>query len=153
MITIHYTLSSDPVVLREQKKMNLATADLVNLCYSCFGGDLTLTVNDVDFSIITGGGVQILDFAVEFHAATRKVSSGGTGRITFAGMADEIFLRSSSAHSVEISANYVDESSEVPLAELKKSASAFLSTVIADLEREYPRLRENKNMARLRSLS
>lgn len=83
MMTVRYTLSDDPVVLREQRKMNLAKADLVDLCYSCFGGDLTLRLNGVDFSIVTGGGVQILDFAVEFFSAGRSVATGKPGKINF----------------------------------------------------------------------
>ncbi|WP_405437300.1 hypothetical protein OG373_09030 [Streptomyces avidinii] len=153
MIKISYTLSSDPFVLREQNGIDLASADLVDLCYSCFGGDLTFEVNDVDFSIITGGGVQILDFAVEFYEASRKVSSGEVGRVAFAGMADEILLRGASPGLVEVSANYVDHSSKVPLKELENSASAFLVELIADLGSKYPKLRRNGNVARLSSLS
>ncbi|MGW6943477.1 hypothetical protein ACWGF3_31360 [Streptomyces xanthophaeus] len=153
MIEISYTLSSDPVVLREQNKIDLATADLVDLCYSCFGGDLTLKVNDVDFSIITGGGVQILDFAVEFYEASRRVSSGKVGRVAFAGMADEILMRKSPSGAVEISANYVDRLVDVPLREVEKSASAFLAKLIDDLTSGYPKLGGNKNVTQLYSLS
>ncbi|WKV71077.1 hypothetical protein AW27_005780 [Streptomyces sp. PCS3-D2] len=153
MIVINYTLSSDPLVLREQSKMDLATSSLADLCYSCFGGDLKLQINDVDFSIVTGGGVQMLDFSVEFYEATRRVESAGSGRVTFAGMADEIFISKSPSGGAEISANYVDGSSEVSLGELSNSASAFIRQLISDLEREYPKLRSNKEFMRLHLLS
>ncbi|MFI0200605.1 MULTISPECIES: hypothetical protein [Streptomyces] len=114
---------------------------------------MTFEVNDADFSIITGGGVQMLDFAVEFYEASRRVSSGRASRVAFAGMADEIIFREASPGVVEVSANYVDDSSEVPLRELQNSSSAFLVQLISALKGEYPKLRKNRNVARLSSLS
>ncbi|MGW0819711.1 hypothetical protein [Streptomyces sp. NPDC002845] len=150
MIIASYVLSDDPVVLREQKRINLGKADLVDLCYSCFGGDLKLRVGDADFSIMTGGGVQILDFAVEFFTAGRTIASGESGRIAFAGMADEIHLRPSCG-SVRVSCNYTDDSAEILVEEFVAASRSFLSKVLVDLETRYPALKGNKSIKNVHS--
>jgi hypothetical protein len=150
MIVASYVLSDDPRVLREQNRINLRKADLTDLCYSCFGGDLRLLVNEADFSIVTGGGVQILDFAVEFFTAGRSVSSGSNGRILFAGMADEISLTLSGG-IVRVSSNYTDHRAEVPVGELIAASRSFLSKVIDDLEVQYPALKANEHVKKLHS--
>ncbi|MDX2601302.1 hypothetical protein PV379_33185 [Streptomyces caniscabiei] len=148
MITVSYVLSDDPLLLREQGRVNLGKAELVDLCYSCFGGDLTLKVNDVDLSIVTGGGVQILDFAVGFFSAGRTLASGENARIDFAGLADEIHLVPS-GDSVRVVANYVDGSTEVPRAELVSASRKFLTEVLMDLGGRHPDLRRNKNLKKV----
>ncbi|MFE9825183.1 hypothetical protein ACFYSH_24145 [Streptomyces sp. NPDC005791] len=150
MITLKYVLSDDPVVIREQKRMSLRKADLADLCYSCFGGDLEFRVGGADFSIITGGGVQILDFAVEFFAAARTVGSGGDARIAFAGMADEIHLKVT-GDFVGVSCNYADGRGEIRRGELIAASRKFLSQVLDDLETRYPALQGNKGMKSVRS--
>ncbi|WP_328777129.1 hypothetical protein OHU17_32885 [Streptomyces goshikiensis] len=125
--------------------MNLAKADLVDLCYSCFGGDLTLRLNGVDFSIVTGGGVQILDFAVEFFSAGRSVATGKPGKINFAGMADEIYVKPHE-ESVEISSNYTDEVGRVERQQFLRAGRTFLAEVLTDLTAEYPDLRRNQGI-------
>jgi hypothetical protein len=150
VIILKYVLSDDPVVLREQKQVNLGKAGLADLCYSCFGGDLEFKVGDANFSIITGGGVQILDFAVEFFSAARTVGSGGNARIAFAGMADEIHLKPS-GDLVGVSCNYADDTVEISKGELVAASRKFLSQVLGDLETRYPALQGNKGMKSVRS--
>ncbi|MFG2677724.1 hypothetical protein [Streptomyces sp. NPDC048392] len=144
-MVVSYVLSEDPVVLREQRRMNLAKADLVDLCYSCCGGDLTLRVDGVDFSIVTGGGVQILDFAVEFFTVGRSVATGESGRIEFAGMADEIYV-TPTGESVEISSNYAEGVARVTRQEFVRAGRTFLAKVLTDLVARYPELRRNRGI-------
>ncbi|MFE9687202.1 hypothetical protein [Streptomyces sp. NPDC006285] len=132
-------------MLREQRRVDLGKSDLVDLCYSCFGGDLTLKIGDADFSILTGGGVQILDFAVEFFSAARSLVQGKSSRITFAGMADELFL-TLSGESVEVSSNYVDDTSEAPREKIVMASRAFLLKVLTDLTAKYPELKRNRDV-------
>ncbi|EHM24789.1 MULTISPECIES: hypothetical protein [Streptomyces] len=145
MMVVSYVLSEDPAVLREQRKMNLAKADLVDLCYSCFGGDLTLQVDGVDFSIATGGGVQILDFAVEFFTVGRSVATGNSGRIEFAGMADEIYV-TLSGESVKVSSNYTEEIAQVTQQQFIQAGRTFLTKVLTDLATQYPELKSNRGI-------
>ncbi|SCE01443.1 hypothetical protein GA0115240_135262 [Streptomyces sp. DvalAA-14] len=147
MIEARYTLSDDPAIVRDQLRINLQKADLVDLCYSCFGGDLTLKVSGLDLSIITGGGVQILDFAVEFYSAGRAIASGKIYRISFAGMADEIYA-TPDGDQVKVACNYATGSSQVPGAEFISAGRNFLSTVLADLMARYPELRKNGDIRR-----
>lgn len=149
MILVNYALSENPLLLREQKKVDLAKADLVDLCYSCFGGDLTLKVNDIDFSIITGGGVQILDFAVELFSACRSLTRGKVVQVDFAGMSDEIYLKRS-GESVEMSSNYADGHAQIVVSELKSASRKFLFDVLVDLEERHPELKKNRNLKRVR---
>ncbi|MEU2877420.1 MULTISPECIES: hypothetical protein [unclassified Streptomyces] len=148
MIRADYALSDNPVVLREQVRVNLRKADLLTLCYSCFGGDLRLTVNEVDFSIVTGGGVQILDFAVEFYTAGRAIASGKNAKIEFAGMADEIYLVLSGA-AVTVSCSYADGDAQIPKEEVVVVSREFLRKVLADLESRYPDLKKNENVKKM----
>ncbi|MER7109521.1 hypothetical protein [Streptomyces sp. NPDC000229] len=150
MIVVSYVLSSDPVVLREQQSVNLAKADLVDLCYSCFGGDLTLKVNDADFSIVTGGGVQILDFALEFFTAGSSLKSGDSAQVTFAGMSDEIYLVPS-GESVRVSSSYTEDGVEVLKSEITSASREFLAKLLVDLGNRYPDLRKNRNVKKVAS--
>ncbi|MFC7935492.1 hypothetical protein ACFU2J_04555 [Streptomyces sp. NPDC057387] len=144
-MVVSYVLSEDPVVLREQRKTNLAKADLVDLCYSCFGGDLTLRVDGADFSIVTGGGVQILDFAVEFFTVGQSVAAGKSGRIEFAGMADEIYV-TPSGESVTIGSNYTEDVAQVTRQQFVRGGRTFLTEVLTDLVARYPELRSNRGI-------
>ncbi|MGM0354696.1 hypothetical protein [Streptomyces sp. ECR3] len=145
MIIAKYTLSEDPHILREQRRFDLAKADFLDLCHKCFGGDLTLKLNDADFSIITGGGVQVLDFAVEFFSASRSPRSTEPTRITFAGMSDEILLRPS-GDKVRVSANYADSITEVPSEGLAEASRTFMCEVLTDLTMRYPELGRNRHI-------
>ncbi len=147
MIVARYSLSDDPALLREQRRVNLEKADLVDLCYSCFGGDLTLTSDGLDLSIVTGGGVQILDFAVEFFSAGRAVASGEGARICFAGMADEIYA-TPDGDRVKVSCNYAEGSSVIPRKDFIAAGRDFLTKVLADLVVRYPELRRNRDIKR-----
>ncbi|MEE1928052.1 hypothetical protein V1J52_07555 [Streptomyces sp. TRM 70351] len=150
MIELSYTLSDRTVVLREQRRLDLARADFGDLCYKCFGGDLVFRADGADFSIVTGGGVQILDFAVEFFAAARKAAKGKTARVLFAGMADEIHLRPA-PEAVEIAPNYTDETVFVPARELVSAARGFLTDVVTGLTAAHPELRRNDELTRYRA--
>ncbi|MGW4301827.1 hypothetical protein ACWEHT_18915 [Streptomyces sp. NPDC004646] len=150
MITVQYALSDNSAILHDQKRINLAKADLLELCYSCFGGDLTLNVDGLDLSIITGGGVQVLDFAVEFFSAGRAISSGERCRISFAGMSDEIYLAPDGNH-VEITCNYADGLSRILREDFVSAGRDFLSRVLADITSRYPELEGNSDIKKVRS--
>ncbi|GIE90804.1 hypothetical protein [Actinoplanes regularis] len=148
MITVDYVLSGDPLVTRDERSFDLAKTDLTDLCYSCFGGDLTLKIAGVDFSIVTGDGVQMLDFAVGFFGASRSVAKGESVRVDFAGMADEIYL-APAGEKVRVGSNYVEDVAEVRASELSSAGRELLTKLIVELRGKYPALARNKDVKKL----
>ncbi|WP_285561213.1 hypothetical protein [Actinoplanes regularis] len=132
----------------DERSFDLAKTELIDLCYSCFGGDLTLKIAGVDFSIVTGGGVQILDFAVGFFEASRSVAKGKSVRVDFAGMADEIYL-APAGEKVRVSSNYVEDAAEIRASELSSASRGLLTKLIVDLRGKYPALARNKDIKKL----
>jgi hypothetical protein len=141
---------SDGVLLdyalgQDSSDVDLRTADVTSLRYYCFAGDIIMRIGDVDLSA-RYGWVPVLDFAVALRSIARTLETEPHAAFEFTESPATIeFDREGDVVSVR--ASYATETAQVPYAELREAAEAFLARVVDDLTTAHPELADNPFVA------
>ena len=135
MINLDYKLSfAAPLDLRG------ATEE--QLHYELFCGDIIFQVNNVDFST-DWGWVPVLDFSVTLARLILSLSKSPKAAFEFT-ESESVIEFELINNKVNISASYTESLSTVLYEEFIDVSNIYLTTVLSDLSKKHPSLKENK---------
>jgi len=124
--------------------LNLSRAGKTELRYDVGLGDVILRFDQIDLSA-KGGWIPLIDFALSLDDITnRLVKEGGPAIFEFATLC---FDRRGS--NLVISASYIPDQIEVPLAVFREQVERFEANLSKELQEKYPDLARNKTFQEL----
>ena len=135
---LDYRLNS----LKDVSAEKLVNATKTELHYDLFLGDIVFKVNGLDFST-NWEWVPVLDFAVVFAGLVKSLSESND-TVKFEFTESEAFIQLHLINdSIQVSASYVSNATEVPFNELLDLSQKFASKILSDLLEVFPLLEKN----------
>jgi hypothetical protein len=137
-----YLIGESPLGAPREAELDLATAPAYQLFFSCFLGDVRLSLDGIDFST-RFGWVATLGFAIGFAARVRDLPQTVRWNIHFQEKDEWISLRLDRG-VVYVSASYAKGIAVVSHDRLDELARTALRDLVGRLVGEHPRLRRNQ---------
>jgi len=141
-IIVDYQLS--PSWNKNADSIDFSAADVTALRYSLVLGDVTMFVNEHDFSA-RWGWIPIIDFAVSLRHIAAELAQDGSVETEYPFTESEAVIRFKRIDDdVVISASYVQYATQVSLVDFQNAVSAFTTRVAEEIGQRYPLLLRNK---------
>jgi hypothetical protein len=125
------------------------TADLGDLRYCIFLGDVVLKIDDQDFSALWGW-IPLLDFSISLVCMLRNLPDSGIEVYEFTESVAELRLTMAKS-SVEVTCNYADAIAQVAYDDFRQEAERYGSAVFDAAVTSIPGLARNPSFLTLRA--
>jgi hypothetical protein len=146
MLTLDFTPS--PASERRDRECDLRAANVGDLRYEVFLGDIEFIANRQDFSA-RWGWVPLLDFAAGLRALVRDLARTGSGTYEFTESGAELRFAVRD-DLVEVRANYVDAIGKIPMTELDDASRQLADEIFNAAVTMHPSLAENAAFVQLK---
>ena len=141
-----YLLSTNPGFEGSESRLDLSTAPGYQLFFSCFMGDLDLSLNGVGFRT-NFGWIATLGYAIAFYRTVRELPVNGESTIDFQEDGDWIKLQPI-GDLVRVSCSYSSNEQEVSYQDLLTMSLTSLRDLLSSLLVRFPELRDNDSLGK-----